>query len=313
MGYGRTAAADGRVFKWTFNFPTTYWNQASAFIKHIADEEGGMDALSDLEIGLIYHNSAYGKEPIPTLETLAEEHGYTLNKYAVDPPGQEQSSTWLQVRRDRPDWLIMWGWGVMNQVAIKEAANIRFDMDKFIGVWWAGSEPDVAPNPDAAKGYKAGNFNGVGTDYPVLQDIVEYVYDGDMEAAKEAGLGSVLYNRGVVNMIYDTEAIRTAMGKYGDKPIGGEEVRWGFEHLDLTAERIEELGAKGLLRPIQITCANHEGDGPVFIQQWTGDSWEQVTDWIEPITDVTRPKVEAAAEAYAKENDLPIRDCAQES
>ena len=33
MGYGRTAAADGRVFKWVFNFPTTYWSQASAFIR----------------------------------------------------------------------------------------------------------------------------------------------------------------------------------------------------------------------------------------------------------------------------------------
>lgn len=35
MGYGRTAAADGRVFKWTFNFPTTYWSQASAFIRYV--------------------------------------------------------------------------------------------------------------------------------------------------------------------------------------------------------------------------------------------------------------------------------------
>jgi branched-chain amino acid transport system substrate-binding protein len=75
----------------------------------------------------------------------------------------------------------------------------------------------------------------------------------------------------------------------------------------------QEIGAKGLLRPIEITCANHEGDGPVFIQQWTGDSWEQVTDWIEPISDVTRPKVEAAAKAYAEENGLPIRDCSKES
>ena len=39
----------------------------------------------------------------------------------------------------------MWGWGVMNQVAIKEAAAIRFPMDRFIGVWWSGSENDVAP------------------------------------------------------------------------------------------------------------------------------------------------------------------------
>ena len=39
----------------------------------------------------------------------------------------------------------MWGWGVMNQVAIQEAANIRYPMDQFIGNWWAGAEHDAAP------------------------------------------------------------------------------------------------------------------------------------------------------------------------
>ena len=37
----------------------------------------------------------------------------------------------------------MWGWGVMNQVAIQEAANIRFPMENFIGIWWSGAEHDV--------------------------------------------------------------------------------------------------------------------------------------------------------------------------
>ena len=40
---------------------------------------------------------------------------------------------------------MMWGWGVMNQVAIKEAASIRYPMDHFLGVWWSGSENDVLP------------------------------------------------------------------------------------------------------------------------------------------------------------------------
>jgi len=313
MGYGRTAAADGRVFKWVFNFPATYWSQASAFIKHIASEEGGADNLGGKKIGLIYHNSPYGKEPIPTLEKLSEEYGYELVTYAVDHPGQEQSSTWLQIRRDRPDWLIMWGWGVMNQVAVKEAINIRYPMDHFIGNWWAGAEPDVTPSGEAAAGYKAGNTTGVGTDFPVLQDIVEHVYDGDMSAAKEEGLGSVLYNRGVGNMLYDIEAIRTAMGKFGNKALSGEEVRWGLEHLDVTPARLEELGATGLVPPMTISCANHEGSGKLYVQQWNGERWERVTDWIEPHRDILRPMVEAAAKAYAEENGLPIRDCDKES
>ena len=72
MGYGRTAAADGRIFKWAFNFPTTYWSQASAFVKYVGEQEGGMEKLKGKKIALVYHNSPYGKEPIPTLTALAE-------------------------------------------------------------------------------------------------------------------------------------------------------------------------------------------------------------------------------------------------
>lgn len=309
MGYGMTAAADGRVFEYTFNLPTTYWSQASAFIKYIGAQEGGMEKLKGKKIGLIHHNSPYGKEPIPTLTVLSEKLGYNLTTYPVDHPGQEQGSTWLQIRRDRPDWLIMWGWGVMNQVAIKEAVNIRYPMDHFIGVWWSGSEQDVTPSGEAAKGYRAGNFNGVGTDFPVLQDILKYVYNGDMEAAKANAFGSVLYNRGVVNMIYDTEAMRTAMGKFGNVSVSGEMMQWGMEHLDLTENRIEELGADGLLRPIKITCENHEGNGPVYIQEWDGKQWVKVSDWIAPMEDVVRPLVVEAAMNYAKENNITPRDC----
>ena len=50
---------------------------------------------------------------------------------------QNQSAQWLNVRRDRPDWMIMWGWGAMNPTAVKEAAKINYPMDKFVGVWWS--------------------------------------------------------------------------------------------------------------------------------------------------------------------------------
>src|SRR5690606_3449570 len=131
MGYGRTSAANGKVFPWIFNFPGTYWDSASVAVKHILEQEGG--DLNGKKITLVYHNSAYGKEPIRTLEESAEKHGFELSLLAVDHPGQEQKSQWLQIRRDRPDYVILWGWGVMNQVSIQEAANIRFPMEKLIG------------------------------------------------------------------------------------------------------------------------------------------------------------------------------------
>ena len=313
MGYGRTAAADGRIFKWTFNFPTTYWSQASAFVKYVGQQEGGMEALKGKKIALVYHNSPYGKEPIPTLTILAEKYGYDLKLLAVDHPGQEQKSTWLQVRRYRPDWIFMWGWGVMNQVAIKEAASVRYPMDRFIGVWWSGTESDVVPAGDGAIGYKAGNFHGAGAGYPVHEAILSQVYGGDQAAAAGNNFGEVLYNRGIINAVYNTEAIRTAMNRFGDQPMSGEQVRWGLENLELTTERLGELGLAGFAQPLKVTCEDHEGNGPVYIQQWNGQTWDMVSDWISPMREVVRAQIEKAAAEYAKENNITPRDCAAEA
>ena len=312
MGYGQTAAADGRVFKWAFNFPTTYWSQASAFIRYVGEQEGGMENLEGKKIALVHHNSAYGKEPIPTLQVLSEKYGYDLNLLAVDSPGQEQKATWLQIRKYRPDWIFLWGWGVMNQVAIKEAAAINFPMDHFIGVWWSGSESDVVPAGDGAIGYKAGNFHGVGAGFPVHDDIVEHVYGGDAEAAKANSIGEVLYNRGMTGSMFAVEAVRTAQAKFGNRPITGPEARWGLENLHITEERLAEIGLEGFTLPLEVTCEDHETMGPVFIQQWDGEKWNQVSDWIEPMRDVVRPMIEEAAAAFAAENDITPRDCSME-
>jgi branched-chain amino acid transport system substrate-binding protein len=68
----------------------------------------------------------------------------------------EPGSQWLQVRKERPDYMIMWGWGAMNPTAVKEAAKIRYPMDKFIGVWWsARTQTCVIPVGEKAKGFKA--------------------------------------------------------------------------------------------------------------------------------------------------------------
>ena len=312
MGYGRTAAADGRVFKWAFNFPTTYWSQASAFIRYVGSQEGGMENLNGKKLALIYHNSAYGKEPIATLEKLSEIHGYELTTLAVDHPGQEQKATWLQIRRLKPDWIFLWGWGVMNSVAIKEAAAVRFPMDHFIGVWWSGSENDVIPAGDAAKGYKAGTFHSVGVSAQVHQDIIELIYDGDLEKARENSFGEVLYNRGLVNAMLGIEAVRTAQKRWGNERMSGAQVRWGLENLNVDEKRLEELGFGGFTRPIKVTCEDHEGNGPVLIQQWDGEKWNLVSDWIEPIREVVRPMIEEAAAAYAAENNITPRDCSAE-
>jgi branched-chain amino acid transport system substrate-binding protein len=309
MGYGRTASADGKVFPWVFNFPTTYWSQASAFINYVGKMEGGMDHLKGKKIAHIFHNSPYGKEANPTLEALAQKYGYELTLLPVDHPGQEQKATWLQVRRIHPDWIFMSGWGVMNQVAVKEAAAINYPMDHFIGNWWSGTETDVVPAGAGAKGYKSATFTAPGSNWQVNQDILKYIYNGDEKKARENNWGEVLYNRMLVNAMLSTEAVRTAQAKYGHKPMTGEQVRWGLENLNVTAKRLEELGFGGMTHPIHVTCADHEGSGPVLFQQWDGKQWKLVSEPIPVMRDVVRPMIEEAAMAYAKENNITPRDC----
>ncbi len=310
MGYGRTDASDGRVFPYVFTMPATYWSQASALVRYIGSQEGGMDKLKGKKVALVYLDGAYGKEPIPTLEKLAGKYGFTLHKFPVTYPGLEQKATWLTIgRKLRPDWIFMWGWGVMNSTAIKEAANVGFPMDRFIGNWWSGAEPDTRPAGKAAIGYKSAAFHAPGTNFLVHQDIFKYVYGRDKGTTTEDKVGEVLYNRGLVNSVIVTEAIRTAMGKYGNKPMTGEQVRWGFENLNLTDTKLAKLGLSRFMLPIKASCADHEGGGSVRIQKWTGQQWEFVSDWIKPMTDVVRPMIEASAAKYAKEKGITPRKC----
>ncbi|MBI4594286.1 MAG: ABC transporter substrate-binding protein, partial [Candidatus Rokubacteria bacterium] len=260
----------------------------------------------------IYHNSPYGREANPTLEDLARRHGFELTLLAVDHPGQEQGATWLQIRRLNPNWIFISGWGVMNQVAVKEATAINFKMDRVVGNWWTGTEADVIPAGDGAKGYKSMTFHAPGHDFKVHQDIFKHVYDKGKGAAKKEAVGEVLYNRMMINAMLNLEGVRTAMTRYGNKALTGEQVRWGFENLNLTEQRLEQLGMKGMVRPLRVTCDNHEGNGLALVQQWDGKRWKIVSDWIEPMRDVVRPKLEAAAVEEAKKLGYTMRDCSKE-
>ena len=309
MGYGRTDASDGTVFPFVFTMPTTYWSQATSIVRYIEEQEGG--DLAGKDIALVYHDSAYGKEPIPTLEILAEDTGFELHLFPVAHPGLEQKATWLNVgRRLRPDWVVMWGWGVMNSTAIKEAAAVGYPMDRFIGNHWAGAEVDVRPAGDAALDYLAANFHAPGR-FDVHADIFTHVYDAGRGTGDRERVGEVLYNRGVVNAAITAEAIRIAQEMHGARPLTGAEVRDGFENLELTTERLAELGLDGFMNPVEVSCADHEGGGAVFIQQWDGENWQRVSDWIPPMTDVVRPLIEQSAAAYAAETGITPRDCGE--
>ncbi len=307
MGYGRTSAANGKVFSNVFNYPANYWNGASVAINHILAENGG--DIKGKKIGLVYHNSAYGKEPIRTLEELAKKHGYDLSLLAVDHPGQEQKSQWLQIRREKPDYVLMWGWGVMNQVAIQEAANIRYPMENFIGIWWSGSENDVIPAGAAANGYKALNMHAVGNDFPVFGDIQKYVVDAGKAAGAGDQVGTVLYNRGLYAAMLAVEAAKTAQEIHGTKDITAVMMRDGMEALDMNAAKMAGLGMAGFGPEFKVTCENHGGPGLGSVTQWdaAAKKWTQISDFGPSDMDVIGALIMEDSAAFAAENNIAER------
>jgi branched-chain amino acid transport system substrate-binding protein len=311
--YGRTSVANGRVFPWVFNFPVNYWSAASIIVKYIGEKEGGLAKLQGKKLALVYLNNAYGKEPIPTLTALSKKHGFEFTAYPVDAPGNEQKATWLQVRRDRPDWVILWGYGVMNQVSIKEAAGIRFPMDHFIGNWWSSSENDVKPAGAEANGYLGTAFHAAGSGFQVHKDVVKYVYDAGkaVDPSFKDRIGEVLYNRGLVTAMYTAEAIAKAQELAKTKEVTGEQVRDGLEALDITADRLKQMGFEGVVEPVKVTCANHEGPARGAIQQWDAAAakWKLVTGYYDSDREVIDPLILADSEQYAKENNITPRDC----
>ncbi len=307
MGYGRTSAANGKIFSHIFNYPANYWDGASIAVKHIMDMEGG--DISGKKIALVFHNSAYGKEPIRTLEELSKKHGFEFMQIAVDHPGQEQKSQWLQIRQQRPDYVLMWGWGVMNQVAIQEAANIRFPMENFIGIWWSGSENDVLPAGDGADGYKALALANPGGDYPIYEDIQKHVVDTGKAAGAGDQLGTVLYNRGMYAAMLAAEAARKAQEIHGTAQITPAMMRDGMEALEMTEARMAELGLPDFGPEFTVSCENHGGSGIGKVQQWdaAAGEWKVITDWIAADREIVDPLIMEDSAAYAAENNIQER------
>ena len=311
LGYGLAASQDGGVFKWNFPLMGSYWTAADILIQHLGKKEGGLDKLKGKKIALIYHDSPFGKEPIPALKKRAEMHGFELQLLPVTAPGVEQKATWLQVRRDRPDYALLWGWGVMNSTALKEAIATGFPREKLFGVWWAGAEPDVKDVGANAKGYSALALNPNGTEYPLMQDVLKKVHDAGQGSGPRDEVGSVLYTRGMIISMLSVEAVRAAQEKFGKGQVmTGEQVRWGFENLNLDEKRLEELGVKGVIRPLKTTCEDHMGSSWARVHTWDGSKWVMGADWYEADKSVLGPMVKEAADRYAAEKQVKRRDAA---
>jgi len=314
VGYGRSESADGAVFKWNFPIAGTYWVAADTIIQAITKKEGGWDKLKGKKIGLVYHDSPFGKEPIPLLQERARNHGFELQLLPVTAPGVEQKATWLQVRQARPDYVVLWGWGVMNSTAIKEAQATGYPREKMYGVWWAGAEPDVKDVADGAKGYNAVTIqHGAEPNSDIVKTLLAQIHSKGQGTGPKEEVGQVLYLRGVMSAMIGIEGIRAAQERFGKgKVMTGEQVRWGLENLNLTQAKLDALGFKGVMRPISTSCMDHMGAAWTRIHTWNGKAWEFTSDWMQADQQILKPLVKVTADKYAAEKKLVRRtgqDC----
>ena len=183
---------------------------------------------------MLHLDAPYGKEPIPLLEALAKKYGYELKLYPVAGQDmQNQGAVWLNVRRDRPDWIILQGWGAMNPTAVKEAIRTGYPIGKMVGIWWSGSDDDARGGGAEAKGYKSLPLHQAGARIPGPSGIKKHVVDKGLSQVDKDKFGEMFYNRGVYNSMIVAEAIRNAQKITGKKVVTGEDVRQGLESLNI--------------------------------------------------------------------------------
>ena len=310
VGYGRSESQDGGVFKWNFPIGGTYWVAADVLLQQIGKKEGGLDKLKGKKITLVYLDSPYGKEPIPLLQERASMLGFQLSTLPVTAPGVEQKSTWLQIRQQRPDYILLWGYGIMNPTSLKEAQATGYPREKIYGAWWSGAEPDVKDVGMGAKGYNAAAMqHGAEPGSAVLKEILEKVHAKGQGTGPKEEVGQVMYMRGVVSAMYAIEGVRAAQERYGKgKVITAEQARWGLENLNLTQAKLDALGFKGVLRPVSTSCQDHMGGNWARVHTWDGSKWQFTSDWMQADEQILKPLVKSVADKYLADKKMTRRD-----
>lgn len=296
-GYGFSAMQDGTTFPWAFNPPSSYWDGASILLQAISD--GNLENLKGKKIALLHLDHPYGKEPIPLLEEYAKKYGFTFLPIPVGlKEMQNQSAQWLQIRREKPDFVLMWGWGAMNGGALTEAAKTGYPMNQFLGIWWSGHDADLKLVGEKGKGYRSVSFSFPNSESKVMKDVKQLVVDAGKSKAQPGEMEEVFYQRGIVLSAIMVEAATEAQKHFNTKALDAEQFRWGMENVKFTPERIKEIGLDGMVVPFSTSCSNHTGHGGGWIVEWDGAKFNKTSD---KIYEADRATIDPLAAAKAKE------------
>jgi len=271
-GFGSAAAADGQRYPYIFPIAATYWSQGAAAVDYAKKQLGG--SLKGKKIAYIFYDNPAGREPIEVLEDIAATEGFQLKTFAVPPPAVEMGAQALDIaQRFRPDFVIAHLFGAGPSVSIKELKRVGYPLRKVVAFVWGSAEDNIngAGGFQVAEGYTTMQFAGVGSDYPVLNEIREMYRKEGKPAPKEMA-SSVFYNRGVLVGALHVEAIRNALKAHPDGKITGADVKAGFE-------KISNFTLGGLVPPLKITPQDHEGGGLVQLWQVKDGKLVKVSDW----------------------------------
>jgi branched-chain amino acid transport system substrate-binding protein len=286
-GFGTAAAANGTRYPYLFPIAATYWSQGAGAIKFVKDKLGG--DLHGKKIAYVFYDNPAGHEPLLILEDLQKSEGFELKTFAVPPPGVEMGAQVLDItQRFHPDFVIAHLFGRSPSVAIKELKRAGYPLSKVIGLVWASAEPDIeaAGGWAVAEGYHTIQFAGVGDDYPVRKEIVA-MYKAEGKDPPKEMQNTVYYNRGLLIGAVHVEAVRNAIKAKGGGQPTGEDVKKGFE-------AIHGLTLGGLVPPMQLSAADHEGGGWVQIFQVHDGKFVKETEWFRAYPEVLAKELKAA-------------------
>ena len=285
-GFGAAAAANGEKFPYLFPAAATYYSQGGAAIEFVKKKLGGN--LKGKKIAYLYYDNPAGLEPLPVIQDIQKIEGFDLRTFAVPAPGVEMGAQVLDItQRYRPDFVIAHLFGRSPAVAMRDLKRNGYPLSKVVGLVWASSEADIqaAGGMGAVEGYYTMQFAGVGSDYPVLNEI-RAMYQKEGKPVPAVMASTVYYNRGILNTALHIEAVRLAVEAKGGQPPTGEDVKKGFE-------RIKGFTLGGMLPPLEITPTDHEGGGWVQIFQVKGGKLVKDGDWFRGYQDIVKKHVNA--------------------
>ena len=299
-GTGPAMVADGRYFPWAFAMPATGFDGAQATLQAIA---GQADALKGKTIALLRLDGPETADTLALLQMQAARLGFTLLDLPVAAQAvRTQLAQWQEIRRSKPDYVVIAGLGAMLETALTEAHNANFPMRRLVGTSWSTTGTELALLGDGAKGYRALSWNLPGVDAQILHDIAEARAGADKTgdaAAERAGLN---YQRGVIVGAILVEAIRVAQSHFNRRDFDRTQLRWTLEHLNFDDATLAALGLTGMVAPFSTSCSDHAGRAGAWLLEWNGRAFIRKAGPLMADRAVTAPMATEQASRYATAN-----------